>query len=531
MAYHEAMYFTLFLPMVLIFYQLVPQKFRWSVLLFFSYVFYIIMSRKLVIVLICATVLTYSVGLVLEWMKRKAKERCAADGISREEKKTIKMIEKKKQKLVLILGICMLLAVLIYMKYSGFFVDNVNRLLDNLHTGTHLTVKRWILPLGISFYTLSAISYMADIYWDKIKPQKHIGKFALFLSFFPIIMEGPICIYEDSGEDLASGKPIQSENLVRGYMRIGWGLFKKSVIADRLYVIVSTLFGNYGNYDGVMIVVAAVSYAVQLYMEFSGSMDIIIGSGELFGVHLPENFAQPFVSKNASEFWRRWHISLGRWFKTYIFYPVSMSKLVRKWNKFAKDHTSVYVKQIVASAIALFPVWICNGLWHGPKWSYIFYGMYYFVVILVELMLEPPFEKLREKLSIPEDAKWWNLIRILKTWVIIFTGELFFRADTLPIGFHMFKSMFHNFGIYRLWDGTLYQLGLGKADLLIIPIALCVVGIVNHFRERKVDIRKEIMTQKLPVRWCVYICLILLVAMFGAYGPGYEEVDLIYAGF
>ena len=440
MAYHESMYFLVFLPVVFIGYQLAPKRVRFGVLLFFSYCFYFLFSHRLIVYLLGATTITYLTG------------RLVATG------------EKKRRKAILIVGVWLLLGMLLVMKYSGFFAENLNALFGTMNFGFRFPVRRFLLPLGISFYTLSAIGYMADVYWKKIEPEKNIAKLALFLSFFPIIMEGPICMYSDTAETLAKGEDIRSENLIRGYMRIGWGLLKKVVIADRLYVVVQTLFDGYTSYHGVMIVVAAVSYTVQLYMEFSGCMDIVIGSAECFGVTLPENFAQPFVSKNASEFWRRWHISLGRWFKTYIFYPVSMSKLTRKWNRFAKKHTSKYIKLMVASAIALFPVWVCNGLWHGANWSYLFYGMYYFVVIMIELMLEPAVKKLCAAWKIAEDAAWWNVLRILKTWVIIFTGELFFRADTLGIGMHMFRSLFHDFSIpFQPQHRTQVLFGLGVA--------------------------------------------------------------------
>ena len=473
MAYHESMYFLVFLPVVLIGYQLAPKRVRFGVLLFFSYCFYFLFSHRLIVYLLGATTITYLTG------------RLVATG------------EKKRRKTILIVGVWLLLGMLLVMKYSGFFAENVNALFGTINLGLRLPVRRFLLPLGISFYTLSAIGYMADVYWKKIEPEKNIAKLALFLSFFPIIMEGPICMYSDTAETLAKGEDIRSENLIRGYMRIGWGLLKKVVIADRLYVVVQTLFDGYASYHGVMIVVAAVSYTVQLYMEFSGCMDI----------------------------------ALGRWFKTYIFYPVSMSKLTRKWNRFAKKHTSKYIKLMVASAIALFPVWVCNGLWHGANWSYLFYGMYYFVVIMIELMLEPAVKKLCAAWKIAEDAAWWNVLRILKTWVIIFTGELFFRADTLGIGMHMFRSLFHDFSIQKLWDGTLLTLGLGRVEIGIILVSLLIVGVVNHFREQQIDVRGVILQKRLPVRWLVYLALIFVVLIFGAYGPGYQEVDLIYAGF
>ena len=243
MAYHESMYFLVFLPVVLIGYQLAPKQVRFGVLLFFSYCFYFLFSHRLIVYLLGATTITYLTG------------RLVATG------------EKKRRKTILIVGVWLLLGMLLVMKYSGFFAENLNALFGTMNFGFRFPVRRFLLPLGISFYTLSAIGYMADVYWKKIEPEKNIAKLALFLSFFPIIMEGPICMYSDTAETLAKGEDIRSENLIRGYMRIGWGLLKKVVIADRLYVVVQTLFDGYASYHGVMIVVAAVSYTVQLYME------------------------------------------------------------------------------------------------------------------------------------------------------------------------------------------------------------------------------------------------------------------------
>lgn len=531
MAYHEPTYFMMFLPAVLLCYEVAPKRMRWGILLAFSYIFYFLFSKKLIVYLLAATVVAYGIGMLLASMKKKCKVLCKVEGLSKEEKKQIKKQRKTLEKSVLICGIFLLLGMLLYLKYSGFFAENLNAVFAHMKIGWQLPIKELMLSLGISFYTMSAISYIVDVYWEKIKPERNIGKFALFMGFFPTIVEGPICMYSDTADTLTKGEPLKSKNLVQGAVRIAWGLFKKVVIADRLYVIVTQMFDNYASYQGVLIVVAAVAYTTQLYMEFSGCMDIVIGSGEMFGIRLPENFAQPFASKNASEFWRRWHISLGRWFKTYIFYPVSMSGLAKSWNKFAKNHTSEYVKQMVMSALALFPVWFCNGLWHGANWSYLFYGMYYFVIILSEQMLEPPMARLREKVQIKDTSFLWNGLRIAKTWVIIFTGELFFRADTLKIGIEMFRSMFHDFHIERLWDGTLLTLGLGKADMLAVVAGCIVVAIVGHLHEKKIQIREKIAGYKLPLRWVVYIGLFIIIVVFGAYGPGYQEVDFIYAGF
>lgn len=529
MAYHDPTYFMMFLPVVLVVYQLMPQKMRWMVLLAFSYVFFYLFSGKLIIYIIGTTLITYYVGLWISWLK--GKYILAASSMDRDSKKKLKKLYILKQRAVLTIGIAVLIGVLAYLKYYGFFADNMNSLFGNLNMSYTFPKKDLLLPIGISFYTLQAISYMVDVYWEKITAQHNFGKLALFLSFFPQIMEGPISKYSDTAGALIRCNSLNEEKLLRGSIRILWGLFKKMVIADRLYVMVAELFDNYENYSGVMIAVAAVSYTIQLYMEFSGCMDIVIGSGRLFGVYMPENFRQPFCSKNASEFWRRWHITLGVWLKTYIFYPVSMSAVVKKWNRFAKKHVGKYITKVVASALALLPVWLCNGLWHGPRWSYIFFGIYYFVIILLEIAFEPIKTKFIKVLHINDKSHLWTAVQILKTWIIIFVGELFFRANELVDGMKMFASMFHNFNISNLWNGALFNVGLGRADLLAVAIGCIIVGIVGFIKEKNIDLHAKITSFRLPVRWCIYIGLILLIVIFGAYGPGYQEVDLIYAGF
>ena len=178
-------------------------------------------------------------------------------------------------------------------------------------------------------------------------------------------------------------------------------------------------------------------------------------------------------------------MTLGVWFKTYVFYPVSVSPFMRKWNKFGKAHAGKYMTKLVGSAIALFPVWLFNGLWHGPQWNYIFYGMYYFVILLLEVALEPLKEHFYAKTGVSEETHWWNVLRIAKTWLIIFTGELFFRANTLTAGFAMFASIFKEFAPQRLWDGTLLRMGLDVADYVVIVMGCIVVGVIGHLREDK----------------------------------------------
>ena len=497
-----------FLPLCLAAYQIAPQKWRRRVLLGFSYLFFWLLSGKLIVYLLGTTVFVHCMGI---W----------PDSIRS---------EKKKARRVLTFGILVLLGVLAYLKYYNFFVENVTGIFGNALPFT-LAEKKILMPVGISFYTLQAIGYMADVYWGKIRAEEKLEKTALFLAFFPQIMEGPICRHSDTCDALYSGRPLEAENLTNGYIRIFWGLFKKKVIADRLAIGVDAIFGNYTSYSGFMVAFAAVAYTVQLYMEFSGCMDIIIGSGQLFGVTLPENFRQPFCAQSAAEFWRRWHITLGTWFKTYIFYPVSMSAPVKRWNQYGRKHFGKYVTMLGTSAMALFPVWLCNGLWHGARWSYIFYGMYYFTLILAGIAVEPVRDRILQVFHISERSVGLKFMRIAKTWLIIFTGELFFRADGLRAGIYMFRSMFRNFDLGNLTDGSLLELGMTKADLIAVVVGCVAVAVVGFIKERGTNVRISLDRKPVFMRWSFYYVLILAVIVIAAYGDGYQAVDMIYAGF
>ena len=506
MGYHSIIYIFLFLPVCLLAYQLAPEKWRGRVLLAFSWIFFYLLSGKLLVYLLGTTLLTHCIGIWLTLLKTE--EAKAVEGMDRKQKKVIKVEYQKKGRRVLILGILILLGVLGYLKYFDFFTTNLSYLFG------HPVLEGWrpeklLMPIGISFYTLQAIGYMTDVYWGTIQAETEIWRTALFLGFFPQIMEGPIARYSDVADTLYTGKPLEYRNVVDGYVRIFWGLFKKMVIADRMALMVNQVFDHYADYHGAVILAAAIGYVIQLYMEFSGCMDIIIGSGKLFGICLPENFRQPFCAKNPSEFWRRWHITLGAWFKAYIFYPVSVSGLVKKWNQYGRKHCGKHITRLVTSAIALFPVWVANGVWHGAQWNYIFYGMYYFVLIMLGIAVEPVRDHILEACHIDPETKIWRTIQIAKTWVIIVVGELFFRANGLKAGWYMFCSMIKNFDMGQLTDGTLYTLGLERADYLAVIVGCLIVGVIGSMKERGISVQKKMGELAVPVRWGLYYALVI----------------------
>ncbi len=516
MAYHLIAYFAVFLPCIILLYQLTPQKFRWATLLAADYVFFWMISGKLVIYLLFATILTHHIGIWLENVS------LTFEGTGKE-----KTTAKRK---VLAFGVLINLAILITLKYFNFFGENITEFLKMLSFDLEFKKINFLVPIGISYYTLQTISYMTDVYRGTIKAEKNIIKIALYLSFFPQIMEGPISRFHETAESLYAGKRITFNNLKFGYQRIVWGLFKKIVVADRLAAVVTMVYADYENFDGSILALGVLCYTFQLYLEFSGCMDIIMGSGQIFGIDLPENFRQPFFAKDASDFWHRWHITLGTWFKDYIFYPVSLAKPVKELGKKVKNKFGRNVSKFVAPFFALFCVWSCNGLWHGPQWTFIFYGMYYFVLIFLENIIEEPVAKLTKKLKINRDGKGYRVFRFVKLFIIINVGEMFFRADTVGTGFYMLKEILTNFHISKV-TGRITSLGLDHYDVILAVIGLIIVAIVDVLHEFQISIRAKVAAWPLPLRWAFWYALILCVIIFGAYGVGYSAVDMIYAGY
>lgn len=516
MSYHLIAYFAVFLPATILVYQIVPQKYRFIVLLAADYLFFWLISQKLIAYLLAATLLAYGIG---RWIDSP---RVAAGA----DAKTV--IKRKRR--ILALGVLLNLTVLVVLKYTNFICGNAAELLGAMGLKAEFKPVRFMVPIGISFYTLQIISYLTDVYRGKQKAETNFAKIALYLSFFPQIMEGPIARYHETADALYAGNGIRFDHLKFGYQRILWGLFKKIVIADRLYYSVSYIFESYAKLDGSIALVGAVAYTGQLYMEFSGCMDIIIGSGEIFGVTLPENFRQPFAARSASEFWRRWHITLGTFFKDYIFYTVSLAKPVKKFAKKVKEKCGRNVSKFVAPTAALFCVWLCNGLWHGANWTFIFYGVYYLVIIFIENITEEPVAKLTDRLHINRESRIYKAFLSVKLWVIVVIGELFFRSETLGDAFAMLGRIFTDFHISEYFR-NIFNLKLDEYELIVALVGLLVVLAVGILHEKGVKIREAVAGWRMPGRWAFWYAVILVVLFFGAYGSGYTMVDLIYAGY
>lgn len=529
MSYTKPVYLVIFLPIIILIYNIVPQKHRWKVLLLSSYVFFWSISGKLIIYLLVATGVTYLCGL---WLKKKQDERNEKLlNVDKEKKKEIKQLYVKKQRKIILLGALILIGLLVVLKYTKFFGTNINLLLNTLNIPIQFRIPNFIMPIGISFYTLQAVSYIVDIYKEKFKADKNIGRIALFLSFFPLIMEGPICRYDQVAESLWKGEKTTYKNLTFGLQRILFGLMKKVLIVDRVNPIILEIYNNYTGYDGGVMAIGMVLYTLQLYMDFSGVMDIVIGTAEIFGVTIPENFRQPFFSKTISEFWTRWHITLGTWFRDYIYYPVSLTKKCKNITSKMRKKIGNYYGPLIASGIALFCVWICNGLWHGSAWNYIFFGMYHFVLILLGRIIEPQVKKINTKFNIDNKKWWYKTIQIIRTTLLVFIGELFFRANGLKAGLEMFKTMVTNFTFKSFTNGTIQQMGLDMQDFILIVIVVIALYIIGILKEKGINIRESVARKNIVVRWAIYYCLILTIIIFGSYGLGIVPLDPMYANF
>lgn len=518
-------YYNLLFLIVVVFYNLFPKKIRPIALLIFSWLFFALLSKYLLIFLLLTITTIYISAIIISKIENKKKE--ILKETKEEDKKEIKNKYKNKKKLVLILCLLINVSFLFVFKYLKFFTINTNYILNLFNIGYEFSIIKLISPIGISFYTLQALSYLFDCYSGKIEADKNYIRVALFMSFFPSIMEGPIARYSDTAKDLYQGQKITYDGLCYGLQRILWGLFKKIIIADRLNILVKTVFAGYESFSGPVIFLGALCYTIMLYMDFSGAMDVVLGIGDIFKVRVPENFKQPLFSKNVSEFWTRWHISLGTWFRDYIYYPISLSKPMKSLTLKLKKYLGNHYGPLLSGTIALLVVWLLNGLWHGAGWTYILFGLYHFIMISIGNITRPEFNKLYVKLNISK-SKVLHVLQILKTTFLVIIGELIFNSSTVDQAFAMIKKIFIDFSINTL---ELSSLGLDLPDLFILIISLVVVFVIGLMHEKNINIREKISQKPIAVRWTIYYILIFSILIFGAFGPGYDPVDPMYADF
>ncbi len=516
--------FYAFILGLLIIYYIVPQKYRWGVLLGGSVCFYLSnCSISLFLVMCAMSTLAYASALL--------------------------SINYKKQ-WVIRTAIAVEFIVLFVLQLNAIFINNTNVISGILGIDYRITLPSWAVPLGISYYTLILVSYLLDVLWGIITPQKNLAKFLLFTSFFPQIISGPITRYKEMESTLFTGNKFNNVTITFGMQRILWGLFKKLVIAERLAVIVNAIYDGYEVSSGIYILVGMIGYTLQLYADFSGCMDIVIGTAQMFGVILPENFKTPFVSTNVSEVWRRWHMTLGFWVKDYLMYPILKSSFSQKLGKYCKKKYGKKLGKNIPTYVGLVCTWFFVGLWHGGTWNYILgSGLFFFVMIVGGQLLDPIFQKCIKLLRINKETIIWIFFSRIRTFLLFTFSISFGRAGSTMKGIDMWKKMFKpselGLDIYLnplisqplnrellsdLNDAVLQQFNIDIFDIFALSVAL-VILLALYVLQQKIHIREKLATQPLVWRWCIFLALICSIILFGFYGPGYNPADFIYAGF
>ena len=479
--------------------------------------------------MVFATVTIYFGGIWLQNIQNTG-DRYLKDNketLSREDKKAYKESLRRKKRWVLFLILLLDFGMLAVVKYSNFAIENINSVLG-LMGKEPIGLLGIGLPLGISFFTFQSVSYAIDVYQGKYECEKNIFKMGLFVSFFPQLLQGPIGRYDRLGKQLYSGHSFNLKNVEYGLQRIGWVLFKKVVIADRAAVLVLNVFNNYEAYSGFHYIMAVLMYSVDLYMDFSGGIDIVIGAAQMFGITMDENFRQPYFSRSISEFWRRWHITLGTWMKDYIFYPFSLSKSMAKFGKWSKKKFGNNVGKLLPVGLADILVFFVVGVWHGAAWKYIMYGIYNGVIVAGSGMLAPVYAKIQEKLHINPKKWWYQGFCIIRTFILVNIGFYFDMANDLRAANAMLVQTVTKAHISQLSMAAVKAVGLTSQDLLIVIAGCIIIFVVSLLKEKGINIRETIASYNIVIRWIIYIGFIMFILIYGSTST---TSDFIYANF
>ncbi|MBP3470262.1 MAG: MBOAT family protein [Lachnospiraceae bacterium] len=485
--------FLIFLPIVLLIYYIFPKKFRYFWLLISSYYFYMCWNPKYVLLLLCSTVITYLCGIFLEQ---------SGNG------------NTGRKKWIVFLGVVSNLLILFFFKYYNFFADNLEIVLQHLHI--YRNPKRFdiVLPVGISFYTFQCLGYVVDVYRGDIKAEKNPLKYALFVSFFPQLVAGPIERSKNLLKELSKEVYLRYDNVREGLYLLVYGYFLKLVIADRAAIFVDTVFSDITAYTGAYLIVAVILFSIQIYCDFYGYSVIAKGCARLLGIELMENFDAPYFSRTITEFWQRWHISLSSWFRDYLYIPLGGN---RKGT----------MRQYVNIAI----VFLVSGLWHGAAWTFVIWGVLHGLYQIAGRSTKRIREASMKLLEIDNSAFSHKLLQIAGTYFLTAFAWIFFRAESVSQAVKIIKSIFTVYNPWIFLDGSLFQCGLSDKNFRLLVYAILILLFADYLKCKKINIRKKIMQQGIWFRYAVLIFGIIFILVFGIWGSGYDNAGFIYFQF
>ncbi len=506
-------------------YYLVPQKIRWYVLLAAGIVFYAAGTGGVPTALFVTALTTCGCGLFLRNSFEKQREALAACD-SKEQKKQIKEKFAVKRKRVQIIYFIINLGLLVFYKYTIAALPYFQKV-PGFSTGF---MERIVMPLGISFYTLTAMGYVIDVGRENCEAEGNFLKILLFLSYFPAVTQGPFNRYAPMKEQFRQTHEFDYGRMLRGIQRFVWGAFKKLVIADRIGIFVDRVFeSDAASVPGSILACAVVFYMIQLYADFSGYIDMAMGVSESFGIVLPENFKRPYFSRSVAEFWRRWHITLGTWFKDYVMFSFVMSGTGRKLGKTFKKKWNGMGRHAVPIIGTMF-VWFLTGAWHGRTAGYMLWGLYYGVIMSVSLVLEPYYPLWKKKFHVGA-GKGYAFFCMARTWFIVFIADILIRSESLAQAGAVFRAVFTRLEPTALLSKTLTSFGLSKYEFLLLFLALLIWLAVSVFEEKGKDVRACLAARPVLLRWSCYYGIVLLLLLTGIYGGQYDTAAFMYQSF
>lgn len=475
-----------FLAGCIVTYYLLPHRLRNPFLLCTSYFFYMCWNPKYALLMLFSTAVTYFCGVLVD-----------------------RSAEKNRKKLWLVLSLLVNLAILFFFKYFNFTVDLLNRGFAFLGLGISAPTLNVLLPVGISFYTFQALGYTIDVYRGDIAAEKSFVNYALFVSFFPQLVAGPI---ERSGNilhQLREEHRFQFENIRDGVLPVLWGLTKKILLADNLAVIVNAVYNAPQSRTGAELWLATAAFAVQIYCDFSAYSDIARGSAKMLGFTLMENFRCPYLAESIPDFWRRWHISLSTWFQDYLYFPLGGSRC-KKWRHL----------------LNLLIVFLVSGLWHGAALTFVAWGLLNGVYQVLSVLTRNLRKRLREKLPLQENSVILRAWRILVTFVLTCLAWVLFRANTLTDALAAFAKMLSPLS----WGGV-HLSAIGTNRSVAVLLTLCSLSLL--FLDPLITHKKlaQRINQTTALRYLVYFVLIALMLLFGSYGTGYAPQEFVYFQF
>lgn len=540
MAYTSLKFF-LFIAVVMLLYFRFPWKpHKWIVLLAASYFFYLLAGYRFAAYILFTTVSTYFAALWIEKISGNAKKTVSEhkSDWDREQKKAFKNQENKRKRRILTLVLVVNFGIMVFLKYYNFFAGSLNDLLGSWGIPFSAPILKLLLPLGISFYTFQSMGYLIDVYWGKVEAQRNFAKFALFVSFFPQIVQGPISMYDQLAHQLYEPCDFDFTRVKHAAELMLWGTFKKLVVADRAVIALNLAIEDYASLNGTALAFVLILYAAQIYADFSGGIDISRGVSQIFGINMMDNFRQPYFARSVSEFWQRWHISLGAWFRKYLFYPLAVSKSflsigkkIRN-SKFGLSKAGQHVAKVFPTSLASFVVFLLVGIWHGANWKYLGFGFWFGGIMMLSALLEPLYDIILDKLKINTEHICFRLFQMLRTFGIILLGYIFDVAPNLTESLRTFRLLLTDRSISVAWQ-RIKLLGLEIRHYEMIVFGLVVMLLVDIYHEYHGGntIRKKLDAKPFLIRYLVILGCLLFTLYFGVWGPSFGASAFVYMQF